>query len=282
LIPLLRFPAIGLALSLTTTAILQAQAPGRQQPRLVLKALDLDHDGTLSAAEIKAAPSSLLKLDTNGDGMLTIDEISERPQNAGASSDELLKQLMSFDKENKGYLVAEDLPERMRGIFARADVNHDGKLTPDEIRAISAHQGMPAGPATQPGRAAGMFRQDPVLNALDLNHDGTISAEEIAAASTSLLTLDKNGDGQITPDEMPVRQQSAEERVTHMLDEWDTDKDGRLSRAEVPDRMAQQFDQIDLNHDAFLDKAELLTYFKAQADQQPHREASHEGEQHPQ
>jgi len=43
-----------------------------------MAALDLDSDGTLSAAEIAKAPESLLKLDKNGDGILTSDEF--RPQ----------------------------------------------------------------------------------------------------------------------------------------------------------------------------------------------------------
>jgi hypothetical protein len=41
----------------------------------------------------------------------------------------------------------------------------------------------------------------PLFDALDTNHDGVISADEIANASASLKTLDKNGDGQLTPDE---------------------------------------------------------------------------------
>ncbi len=271
LIPFHRQHALALFLSLGFLHGSSAQGPGKQQPRQVLQALDLDHDGMLSTAEIKAAPSSLLVLDRNGDGVLTADEVTERPPNAGASSSELSKQLMSFDKAGKGYLVAEDLPERMQGIFRRADTNQDGKLTPDEIGLIASRQGMPAGPSTAPGRAAGMFRLDSILNALDTDHDGVISAEEIKAASSSLLTLDKNGDGQITPDEMPVRQQTAEERADHMLGEWDTDRDGRVSRAEAPERMAAQFDGIDLDHDGFLSKAELVQYFNAQGSQ-PRRE----------
>jgi len=42
----------------------------------------------------------------------------------------------------------------------------------------------------------------PIIAALDLNHDGVISADEIAKAAESLKKLDKNGDGQLTPDEL--------------------------------------------------------------------------------
>ena len=253
------------------------QGPERQS-RIVLDALDLNHDGKLSDAEIKDAPTSLLKLDRNGDGQLTVDELTPRPENAGAAPDELVKQLMSFDKTGKGYLVPGDVPDRMQGLFRRADANHDGKLTAEEIRALSAHQGMPAGAETSPGRAAGVFRTDPLLNALDTNRDGTISSEEIAVATASLLTLDKNGDGELTADEIRPRQQTPEERANHMLDEWDTNKDGKISRAEAPERMVQQFDAIDKSGDGFLEKDELIEYFKTQGSQSrngaPHESGS--------
>jgi len=41
----------------------------------------------------------------------------------------------------------------------------------------------------------------PLVLALDTNHDGIIDSNEIANASAGLLTLDKNGDGVLTPDE---------------------------------------------------------------------------------
>jgi hypothetical protein len=42
----------------------------------------------------------------------------------------------------------------------------------------------------------------PLFLALDVNHDGVIDSNEIANASAELLTLDKNGDGKLTRDEL--------------------------------------------------------------------------------
>ena len=268
---LLAGAAFGLTCAISAQA--QAQGPDRQpQPRVVLLALDTNHDGKLSQGELAAAPVSLLTLDSNGDGEITSDELSQRPSEAGAAApiapDALTAQLMAFDKTGKGFLVPADVPERMQGLFTRADANHDGQLTPQEIGALSSRQGMPLGGAPQPGKAAGIFRMDPLLNAIDTNHDGMISADEIAASGKDLLFLDKNGDGEITSDEMRPRQQTPEERIDHMLGEWDTNGDGKLSKAEAPERMAAQFDQLDTNHDGFLDKDELLANARNQGSQQ--------------
>jgi hypothetical protein len=58
-------------------------------------------------------------------------------------------------------------------------------------------------PDGRPGRPeAGRRPPPPIIAALDLNHDGVISADEIAKAPESLKKLDKNGDGQLTRDEL--------------------------------------------------------------------------------
>ena len=53
----------------------------------------------------------------------------------------------------------------------------------------------PGGPGRPP-------MPNPLVAALDTNNDREISAEELQAATTSLLTLDKNKDGKLTDDEM--------------------------------------------------------------------------------
>lgn len=57
------------------------------------------------------------------------------------------------------------------------------------------------GPPGPPGRHGHRPPPLPIVLALDTNHDGIIDAGEIANAPAALKTLDKNGDGQLTPDE---------------------------------------------------------------------------------
>ena len=78
----------------------------------------LDATDRRIVAELQAAPQNLLKLDLNRDGQLTPDEITPRPENAGANPDELVKQLMAFDKNGDGVLTTDELPARMPSPFA--------------------------------------------------------------------------------------------------------------------------------------------------------------------
>jgi Ca2+-binding EF-hand superfamily protein len=211
----------------------------------ILNAVDVNQDGTLSAAEIAGAAAQLRKLDKNGDGKLTRDEAGlqmnfgrgrgegggrgrgegegggDEPPSPAPTAEELTATLMMFDANHNGQLEKSEVPERMQGLFERGDTNHDGILTRDEIAKLAeanrqqaggGQQGRgegrgPGGPRneTRPafGRGPGGPNQfDVAFTALDTNHDGEISAQEIDNAAASLKTLDKNGDGQITEDEV--------------------------------------------------------------------------------
>jgi len=169
---------------------------------MVRSALDTNGDGVLSTGEIEAAPAFLRRLDRNGDGRLDASEV--RPPAPPTVSDELTTTLMGFDADKDGRLTRAEVPERFQGLFERADANKDGVLTAEEIRQSAAQQDQ-SSPATRggEGRGRGAFAfPDPLVTALDADQDNTLSASEIAAAAKALLTLDRNGDRQLTADEM--------------------------------------------------------------------------------
>jgi Ca2+-binding EF-hand superfamily protein len=154
--------------------------------------------------------------------------------------------------------------------------------------------------AAQPPQSAPMgeppvslMEASPVLKAIDANHDHIISAAELANAPAALLTLDKNGDGKLTRDEAgmsmaafrrpggdrageppqtPAPGPTADDLLS-MLMSFDKNHDGKLQRAEVPDRQAGLFERGDTNKDGVLDEAELrkLTADQAAAPVAPPR-----------
>jgi hypothetical protein len=118
---------------------------------------------------------------------------------------------MAFDKNSDGKLKKDEVPERLQGVFARADDNKDGELTPDEIKNAAAAQPQPtAGGRGERGREGegrgegrgGPPRRDALFAALDQDGDGALSTEEIAAAPASLKKLDVNGDGSLALEEV--------------------------------------------------------------------------------
>jgi len=265
-------PSQRLSLSLLLLSVpVLAQAPDAQRtapPRPVILALDTDHDGKFSVEEIAAASVGLISLDADHDGQLTsLEYLSIQSDPAANKPDETVQRLMALDKNGDGTLTKDEVPERLQGLFARTDTNHDGKLTPDEIRASASTQ---AGPNGRPQRSGEATRMDPVLAAIDTDHDGVLSKDEIAAAPNALKSLDKDGDGQLSASELRPRAMGPADRAKHMLDEWDTNKDGKLTQPEAPDRVQQQFDAIDTNHDRVLSEDELVSYF-TNMPQQPRR-----------
>jgi Ca2+-binding EF-hand superfamily protein len=194
----------------------------------IFQALDADHDNYLTAAEIDAAPAVLMAMDKNGDGKVAGDEfpvaagrgrgegrgrggsgVGDEAPAAPPTPDEMVATLMAFDRNKDGKLTKAELPERLQGLLARGDTDHDGALTADEIKAAAAAQpqptanrgGGPEGRRGEGGREAGPPR-DALFTALDKDGDGALSADEIAAAPASLRTLDANADGMLSLNEL--------------------------------------------------------------------------------
>jgi Ca2+-binding EF-hand superfamily protein len=190
-VAVLAIVCFGIAARVLLRPRLDARAYIRMNP--VLRVLDTNGDGTVSAAEIAGAAGALRTLDANHDGMLSEDETAYVFEGRPGSADEMAGMLMSFDRNGDGKLTREEVPERMQGLFDRGDKNRDGVLTAREIHDLALH-------TPPPGDTRGGGR-DPVVATLDTNHDGAISKEEIDNAPAALRTLDRNGDGKLTADE---------------------------------------------------------------------------------
>jgi len=156
---------------------------------------------------------------------------------------------------------------QVRAAFAEADLNRDGVVTLDEIRA--AHE------AKREAQINARFA------AVDTNHDGSISREEFMAWQKHL------GDPELARDGHPEAPEGGDDRArppldggdrdrrehgarggaalgfliapisANMLVEADANHDGQLSLAEDLAYQGALFDRADTNHDGFLDEDEL-------------------------
>jgi hypothetical protein len=111
------------------------------RPGCLMRVLDADKDGVLSAEEIANASAALLTLDQDGDGALSAEEL--RPPRG----ERFVERLMSHDSDGDGKVTAAELPERMQRLLDRADTNEDGAI--DQAEAEAAAEKMkdrPRGP----------------------------------------------------------------------------------------------------------------------------------------
>ena len=99
--------------------------------------------------------------------------------------------------------------------------------------------------------------------ALDTDGDGELSAKEIENATASLKTLDKDKNGKLTENELRPDFDRGRgpgmggEAIITQLMAFDKNGDGKLSKAEIPQRLQGLLERADTNKDDVLDRDEL-------------------------
>lgn len=107
-------------------------------------------------------------------------------------------------------------------------------------------------------------QRGPDFSTLDTNGDGQITREEMQArAAERFARADTDGNGVLTQAEMTARADAertdrVERRVQRMIEELDADADGALSQAELLDRRAERmFERVDQNEDGSITEEEF-------------------------
>jgi len=152
-----------------------AQPPGGRDGRPprhpLMEALDTDHDDVISAEEIKSAMVALLKLDKNGDGKLTSDEL--RPERPGTPPEGRPGPPRGEGRGPEGFGPPEGRgpggpggpPDPVRFVeqVMGFDANQDGLMSKDELIKF-VEQGMrrggPGGGPGGPGNRGGGNRPE--------------------------------------------------------------------------------------------------------------------------
>lgn len=163
---------------------------------------------------------------------------------------------------------------RVATIFAKLDTNHDGFITKDELNAIETNR------EQKVEQRAQSFDPSKIFDRLDSNHDGKITVAEVDAARSQrakakggqaaqvhattfqglFAAADANKDNVLTRaefdamgEQLKARMERASARsggmAARMFDKSDTNKDGRVTLAEMQQSALAAFDRADLNHD---------------------------------
>ncbi|MGD9633119.1 MAG: EF-hand domain-containing protein [Pirellulales bacterium] len=191
-------------------------------PNTMFDAIDTDHDGAITMRELRKAVVALKQLDADKDGKITRDEVMGGPPNPQA----MIEHAMENDKDGDGKLSKSELPRHLAQLLSTADTNGDGALDRAELaNVIQGTQPQFGGPgfgngggAQQGFRGAGGFGADPRptanLSQFDRNGDGQLSADEMPNNLRGMLRgTDQNGDGKLDSQELQAIQQRVNERA---------------------------------------------------------------------
>jgi tetratricopeptide (TPR) repeat protein len=133
------------------------------------------------------------------------------------------------------YYMERDAAART-AVFNALDANHD--LTLSSLELSSAPAALAALDTNRDGKLSAeecsvrkeFMHADPILEALDIHHDGEIQAAAIRGAERELLTLDRDGDGQLEPREIvPPYVTAVARRILAVLD---LNHDGQIDSQE--------------------------------------------------
>ena len=113
------------------------------------------------------------------------------------------------------------------------------------------------------GSGFGGPRHEMSFDALDRDGNGEVTREEMQMrAQDRFARADSDGDGRLTRDEMMTAAQARmEDRVGRMIERFDADGDGAVSMDEMPrpdeKRSARMFDMIDSDDSGGISKEEF-------------------------
>ena len=125
-----------------TTEQAADMARPRRRPLGLFQMLDANGDRRLSEAELADAPRLLEKLDRDGDGAISIDELApDRPGNGNGPNpkagrprfDLVAGVLKRFDTDDDGKISKEEAPEAIKRRFSRIDRDRNDVLDKGEL-----------------------------------------------------------------------------------------------------------------------------------------------------
>ncbi len=263
--------------------------PGGQRPQFggtsaeFFKRIDGNGDGKLSEAEIPEPLKERFQpaFDRLGKDELTLEDLqkiapNQFPPDRNRMGEEFFKRA---DTNGDGKLTVDEAPEQLKrtvqSLLQRAGKGEDGAITLEEFKRVG-FGGMPRDAFG--GGFGGM-----TLRTLDADRDGKLSKEELSKAVEQFDKLDRNSDGSLDARELsgfagfgdrpnpgapnPNRNQppNIDQFVNGMLERYDADKDGKLSRKElsdVPDRAKERFGEWDADKDGIVTKEEMTLAMK--------------------
>lgn len=185
----------------------------------MFEAIDADGDGVITNRELRKAAVALKTLDADGDGNITMEEASPArgpgrggpggPGGPGGDPNAMIDRIMENDKNGDGQLSPDEVPPQLTRMLYDADTNNDRVIDRAELeQAMQKMQNRFGGRGGPRERGRG--------------NAGTSPEETFQR----LMASDANGDGMLSPNEVP-------RQLMSRLRGADLNEDGFLNRNEI-------------------------------------------------
>ena len=146
---------ISACFALNSGCMMAARAVAQQRqpdPSKVFESADTNGDGVITKEEFHTARERLFaRLDRNGDGYIDKDDMSGRLAGRQKAQERLAELVTQLDKDGDGRVSRSEFVDGATPLFDRADTDHNGELSKDEVATIR-------GQRTRGGAAAGQSR----------------------------------------------------------------------------------------------------------------------------
>ena len=236
--------------------------PGAPRPDgSFFKSMDKNDDKAISKEEAGERWERLGKADKDGDGKVTMQELmANRPEGGPGSPGRPGggEFFANSDKNKDGKVSKDEVPAEAWERLGKLDKDGDSAVSREEMAAMMPGRGGPGGPG-----GGELFAKS------DKNGDGKISKDEVPAEAWDRIgRLDKNSDGSITKEEMAAMMQGGpglggpQGGPEAVFSRYDADKDGKLSKTEVPAEMWDRLSKADENADGLVSKEELKGVYR--------------------
>ncbi len=178
-----------------------------------------------------------------------------------------------LDRNGDGWVTEDEVPRERQRFFdlmmQRGDQNQDGKLTREEFTAsLNDRGGFSQFGESRPMRG-GRFNAERIFERFDSNGDGEITPDEIPQRVQRMMQLDRNGDGVLTREELSqgppggfgggpgMAPGDPGARAERMFERFDTNSDGTVTKDELPDGMQQFMERFDRDGDGVVTEDEI-------------------------
>jgi len=185
-----------------------------RRPNPIFEAIDANSDGVISESELRKAATAIRKLDADGDGAITLAEVSPPGGPGGPGGrfggDQFVDRVMENDKNGDGTITVDEVDqgdERTTMMLRNADQDGDGSVTREELVASMERFRQGGGPGGNFGPGGMDSRQIRAsILRYDVDRDGKLSTQEAQGipdqARQMLQGRDLNEDGFIDASEM--------------------------------------------------------------------------------